>query len=113
MAAQARLTLAAADSIRIKALPVVAQRLKNASITVGNRTLTSPVEVESGSYLEFMSSSECIVYGPTGDAIGRVRPRGDVPALRHGLNGLTFTCDGATDARTRANVTVICRGAPI
>ncbi|UCD29545.1 MAG: hypothetical protein JSV03_03425, partial [Planctomycetota bacterium] len=97
----------------IKALPLVNTKLKNPALTIGGKTIVFPVELETGSYLEFYSPSDCKLYGPKGELIADVKPQGEVPVLAGGANNVTFTCDGPTDINPRAKVTVICQGDPI
>ncbi len=97
----------------IKAMPLVPARLRDPAITVNGRQIMFPVEMETGSYLEFHSLSDCDFYSPKGERIGNVKPKGEVPVLQKGANQVTFTCDGPTDVRPRANVTVILQGEPI
>lgn len=92
----------------IKCLPLVKAKLKNPSLSVNGRKITFPVEMESGSYLEFDSPTSCTLYGPEGKVIGEVRPEGEVPALGSGPNEFLFGCEGPPDARPRVRVTVFC-----
>ncbi len=97
----------------IKALPLVKAKLKHPAITVNGKKIVFPVEMESGSYLEFRSQADCKLYGPKGELLSEVKPQGDVPVLEHGRNRAAFSCEGPTDVSARAKVTVICQGDPI
>jgi hypothetical protein len=94
----------------ITALPVVPGKLLSPSITVGGATLAFPVEIESGSYLEFQSPSDCKLYGPQGQLLREVKPEGRPPVLEPGENQVEFRAKTAGGAAPRANVTVISRG---
>ena len=94
----------------VRALPLVAAKLKNPAITIGGQTIRFPLEMEPGSYLEFFSSGDCKYYDPGGRFLGNVQIQGAVPDLQSGLNEVIFDCDGPTDVSARARVTVICDG---
>ena len=91
----------------IKALPLMNVKLRHPAVTVGNKTILFPVEIESGCYLEFHSMSDCKLYGLQGELIGEVEPQGDMPLLEAGENQIKFTCDVPADVNARAYVTVI------
>ena len=93
----------------IRALPLVKVKLRHPVVTVGDKTIVFPVEIESGCYLEFHSVSDCKLYGPQGELISEVKPQGDVPLLQAGENQVEFTCDVPADINARAYVTVISR----
>ena len=93
----------------IKALPLVANRISRPSLTVGGRTVTFPVELETGCYLEFNGRDDCRLYNAKGELLQRVEPEGDIPELEAGDNQLTFSC-APSAVRPRANVTVITQG---
>jgi hypothetical protein len=94
----------------IRALPTVAARWANPSVTIGGRTLLLPVEMTSGSYLEFRSMEDCKLYGPAGELLRDVAPRGEVPDLEPGGNDVRFACDPSGSVRPRARVTLITHG---
>jgi len=97
----------------IKALPLVKTKLVNPAVTIGRTTITFPVEIESGSYLEFNSMTDCKLYGPTGELLREVVPQGQVPTLEPGDNTLQFGCNAPDGVTPRARVTVISRGNPL
>ena len=94
----------------VKALPLATTKLANPTITVGDRTLRFPVEVQTGSYLEFTGPGDCRLYGPQGELVTDVVLEGDLPLLAAGDNVVTFRCDAPGATATRARVTVITRG---
>ena len=94
----------------IVALPTVTAKLRNPAIAIAGGTIRFPVEMESGSYLEFQSMADCKLYGPKGELLREIRPEGDVPALGGGPNRISFSCDGSPGLRLRARVTVIALG---
>ena len=93
----------------VRALPLVAAKLINPAVTVNGQTLTFPVEMEPGQYLEFHSPDDCKLYGRKGELIVEVSPQGDVPALDPGDNAVQFECDVDPEVRARARVTIITR----
>ncbi|OGV68874.1 MAG: hypothetical protein A3K19_06670 [Lentisphaerae bacterium RIFOXYB12_FULL_65_16] len=94
----------------VKALPLVKNKLVRPAVTVNGRTLVFPVEIESGSYLEFYSRDDCRLFGPKREPLGRVKPEGDIPLLAAGENEITFNCGASEAVRPRANVTIISQG---
>jgi len=95
----------------VKALPMVPGMVKNPTLTVNGSTITFPVEISSGSYLEFNSDKDCILYGPTGEMIANVVPNGASPVLREGINAVQLSCDQMEPA-PRLKVVVISHGDP-
>lgn len=94
----------------IKALPTVETALKNPRLTVGGKTIAFPVEISSGSYLEYASMDDCKLYGKNGELIGDVKPLGDAVTLAAGDNTIEFQCDSTGGPTPRARVTAITRG---
>lgn len=90
----------------IKALPLVTCKIINPAITIGDDTIVFPVEIESGSYLEFNSISDCKLYGQKGELIKEIIPQGNVPNLDKGINKVKFICDNPSNISVRANVTI-------
>ena len=97
----------------IKALPLVKAKLRNPRVTLGGRTLAFPVEMETGSYLEYRGTGDCRLYGAKGDLIGDVAPQGDTLLLVPGDNAAKFECDATPGVSSRAWVTVSSRGEPL
>jgi len=97
----------------IRGLSVFMNKVRNPSVTIGGRTLVFPVEMESGSYIEFNSPTDCKHYSKEGGLIGDVTPQGDVPQLTAGTNEASFRCEPTGDVRPRARVTVISQGDPL
>jgi hypothetical protein len=97
----------------IRGLSVFTNKLKNPSITVGGRTLVLPVEMESGSYIEFNSPVDCKHFSKEGAVVAEVKPQGDVPELAPGVNEIAFRCDPTGEVNPRARVTVISQGDPL
>jgi hypothetical protein len=94
----------------IHALPLLTGRAKNPTITIGGKTLTLPVELTSGSWIECNGPDDCAVYGSRGEPLGKVAPRGDWPALPAGVAPLQFSCEPSKAPAPRARVTVFSLG---
>jgi len=97
----------------IKALPLAKARFSNPAITINNKTLVFPAQIESGSRLEFRSLSDCKLYGADMELLSEVKPQGELPILEEGENEVSFTCDAPAGLSPRANVTVITQGEPL
>lgn len=97
----------------IKALPLVDITLTNPSITVGGNTITFPVGIPTGAYMEFRGVDDCKLYGKNGEFLAGVTPEGTVPVFAPGENQVTFTCAGPVEPNPRARVTLITLGEAI
>lgn len=97
----------------IKALPIAKSRVVNPAVTINGETITFPVEIESGAYLEYRAMEDCILYDAQGQELARVTPQGQAPTLQPGDNQVGFACAGADNATPRARVTVATIGAPL
>jgi hypothetical protein len=107
----------------VKALPMVPCEVKNPAITINEKTISFPVEIQSGGYLEFNGSNDCTLYGPKGQALAKVVPqacpersrRGEAPLLLKGQNHVRFSCDQPVPSKVegmaaRVKVVVISHG---
>ena len=97
----------------VQAIPLCAEKLTNPSVTLGGETLTFPVELESGSFLEFQTMDDCRVYDSKGEDLGAVIPAGEIPLLRSGENMFHFENEGQDRSPGRARVTVMMQGKPL
>jgi hypothetical protein len=97
----------------IKALPLVASKLTNPTVTVGGKTLMFPVEIPSGHYLEFASVDDCNLYGANGALVSRVKPQGDIPVLKVGPNAFSFHAETPPGLSLRAKITTFIEGPTI
>jgi concanavalin A-like lectin/glucanase superfamily protein len=97
----------------VKALRTRKVVLHHPTVTVGERRLVFPVDLESGMYLEFESADDCRVYDERGNLLEWLKPLGEVPRLASGENRLAFGCRGTEGFRSRAEVTVITCGPPL
>jgi len=96
----------------IRALPIVPAKLRHPSVTVGGKTITFPVDIETGQFLEFRGLNDCKLYGPKGEEIRDVEPLGDMPTLKPGTNIVTFACERETGVNPRTYVSVKTQGEP-
>lgn len=94
----------------IKALPMVACTVKNPRITINGKTLILPVEMTSGSYLEFGGGDDSILYGSKGEVISKVTFDSATPMLSAGENQIRFSCSAAGGPAPRVKLTVISYG---
>lgn len=98
----------------IKALPTTSININSPSITVNNNTITFPVTLSSGQYIEFYGSGTARLYNTDGTYTS-FTPQGNVPTLNSGNNNnISFT--GTTPPpgfNTRANVTFFVDGGQI
>ncbi len=97
----------------VRATPLVKAKIRNPRLTVGNRTLRLPVEMESGSYLEFNSPADCKVFGPDGAFLQDVKISSAVPTLAMGGNQLRFECDPTPGLNPRVRITTSTFGTPL
>jgi hypothetical protein len=94
----------------IKALPMVAYTVKNPTVIINGKTLMLPVEMRTGSYLEFGGSNNCVLYGPKGEVIATVTLEGTIPELSAGENQIRFSCDKVDGPVPRVKLTIISHG---
>jgi hypothetical protein len=97
----------------VKALPLVKARIRKPSITISDKTITFPVELESGDYLEFHPPDDCRVYDATGEEIAQVKPEGNLPEFQPGDNGILFDCANREDTNWRGRITIMTEGPPL
>ena len=80
---------------------------------MGGQTIEFPVELASGSWIECNGPDDCAAYGPRGEPLGKVTPRGDWPALPTGVAPVEFSCESGDAPAPRARVTVFSHGADL
>ena len=97
----------------IKALPMVACTVKNPIIAVNGKPMILPVEMQSGSCLEFGGDNNCVLYGSKGEEVTKVRPDGETPMLLAGQNQIRFSCSAVDGPAPRVKLTVISHGEPL
>ncbi len=97
----------------VRATPLVKAKIRNPRLTIGDRTLLLPVEIESGSYLEFNSPEDCKVFAPDGGFLQDVKITARVPTLATGTNQMRFGCDAIARVNPRVRITTSTFGAPV
>ncbi len=97
----------------IQALPLVAGILKHPRLKFGDGALEFPVELSPGSWIEANGPDNCSIYGPKGEPLGKVMPRGVWPDLPAHVTTVQFNCEGAQGPQPRARVTVFGYGAAL
>ena len=95
----------------IHSLPSRKVELRNPRLQVGDNTVTFPVSLQSGDYIELEQLDDCVLYDERGTLIRRFRPEVDAaPLLAEGRNPMRFDCEAPQDASARAEVTVVPLG---
>jgi hypothetical protein len=94
----------------IRALPLRPVPVKSPRLTINGQTLEFPVELAPGSWIEANGKEDSQVFGPKGELLGKVMPRGDWPTLRAGANSAGLGCSASGDSNPRARVTVFGYG---
>lgn len=97
----------------VKAIPTISGIIENPSIEIGEEKIIFPVKMESGMYLEFLSHSDCKLYGSKGELLQEVIPIGKNPNLVNGKNDILFSCKESKGINARAQVTIIGEGKPL
>jgi hypothetical protein len=97
----------------IKAVLLNKKKLVNPEVKLDGRMLTFPVELDAGSYLEFLAPDNCKIYDERGECLGNVAPSGQVPEIKSGHNMLGFGCDSAAKGCGRAKLSVMMYGEPL
>ncbi len=94
----------------IRALPTESSKLHHPSITIGGKTITLPVDIETGQFLEFRGMEDCTLYGRQGEEICKVQPTGQTPRLMPGENEIGMSSKQQGTVTSRVRVTVITEG---
>jgi hypothetical protein len=94
----------------IIALPMMATKLKDPTVTINGTTVVLPAEVPSGGYIEGTGTQTCTQYDAQGGSPNGLVVRGTWPTLRPGTNRIQFSCAWAPGPAPRARITVFCRG---
>jgi hypothetical protein len=97
----------------IKAMPMMPCIVKNPVVTVNGKAIVLPVEMQSGSFLEFNAENDYILYSAKGEMITKVRPDGAVPLFSAGENEIQFSSNSVDGPATRAKLTAILHGRPL
>jgi hypothetical protein len=91
----------------VRALPVLKNRLLNPVLTLNDRAVDLPVELESGCRLE-VEGVDATVFGRQGERLREFQLPTPLPLLQQGENTVEFACDGALP-RPRARISLVTR----
>lgn len=94
----------------IRALPLVSATVRLPRITVAGTAIEFPVELPSGSWLECNGPGDCQAYGPKGESLGAIAPRGEWPVMARGVSAVRFECGPGNGPNPRARITVFNQG---
>jgi hypothetical protein len=83
-------------------MPMISCTVKNPVVTVNGKAVIFPVEMRSGSYLEFTGVNDCELYGSKGESLAKVVPEGLIPVFSPGENQIRFSCDEVDGLSQRA-----------
>jgi hypothetical protein len=97
----------------VQALPLVKAKCRHPTFSIAGKSVTFPIEMEAGAYLEFKPPADGKLYGPDGALLAEVAVRGDVPTVPTGESQVTFGCETDGPYRLRARVTLITTGPPL
>ncbi|MHB0938485.1 MAG: hypothetical protein ACYC6A_18985 [Armatimonadota bacterium] len=97
----------------IKALPLKKGLLTRPTLSINDGTVTLPVTLETGQYLELEGDGAHTVYGPDGAVVLTDRLQGAIPPLNSGQNEIGLICEQRMGYTPRAQVTLIVQGEPI
>ena len=95
---------------RLEALKETPRAVHNPGLRIGGKSITFPVTLEPGWYLEYEGDGPVRVFDPNGFTQAEVEPEGATPTVRKGANDVTFFCDRGGDRGETAKVTLITRG---
>jgi hypothetical protein len=94
----------------IKAMPLVESKLINPILKIGEQSITLPVEIPTGHYLELLAADDCVLYGPNGEVVRKVELPSPLPTVQPGENAVQFEAKTENGLSPRAYVTVITQG---
>jgi hypothetical protein len=94
----------------VKALPLLKSVLQHPALTVNDKTISFPIELETGCYLEMLAADDCKVYGPKGELKAEVKPDSTLPSLDPAANRIRLDTQTGRAGQPRANVTIMTEG---
>ena len=69
--------------------------------------------MQSGTFLEFSSGYDCILYASKGEVLAKVLLGGLIPVFSAGENHIGFSCDAVKGPAPRVKLTLISYGEPL
>ncbi len=98
----------------IMALPLTETTLRNPSVSISGKTITFPVEMQSGQYLELRGPDDCLLYDIDGKVLRHVTPAGAIPVIAGVDNKVEIAGESpAPRAALRLAVTALLKGAAL
>jgi hypothetical protein len=96
----------------VKPLPAVKKRFSNPCLMINGSRVALPVSLESGQYIECLSSTSCTLYDERGAKVTDLAIGAAMPLLRSGDNDVAFACD-TPEVYARARIILISSGEPL
>ena len=93
----------------VAALPYREYELKNPTVTVNGSSVSIPVALESGSYVE-LRRGKCVKYDAKGGPALEFAPEGAVPLLKIGENRVRVSAESSVPTSARIEATMIGEG---
>jgi len=97
----------------VQALPLVKAKCRNPTFSIAGKSITFPIDMETGAYLEFKPPANCRLYAPDGALLAEVSVRGEVPTVPAGESQVSFGAETDGPYRLRARVTLMTTGPPL
>ena len=98
----------------VKALPLTETSLRNPSISISGKTITFPIEMHSGQYLELRGADDCLLYDIEGKVLQHVTPAGAIPDIANGDNNVQIAVEPSSPhTAVRLAVTALLKGPPL
>lgn len=94
---------------RLDALQEELRPVENANLAINGETVSFPVRLQTGWYLEYSSNGNTRVFNANGFEQQTVRPHAASPIIRKGLNEISFGCDRCGPVK----VTIATHGEPL
>jgi len=94
----------------IMSLAVSSSVIHNPTIKCGDATLTFPVALSDGYYIEYRSPTDCALYDAQGNFQRAIVPHGTAPTLQAGDNTCIFSADNPPSGLIRAEITLTIAG---
>jgi hypothetical protein len=94
----------------IRAAPMAPSNVRNPRLTLGGQSIEWPVDLSPGGWIEGTGPDDCAHYGPKGEHLGKITPRGPWPTVKTGQNTVGFQSEPRQDPQPRAKVTIFTQG---
>lgn len=94
----------------VTAVPLRTGSLVSPVLVMGGQRWEFPITLTSGSWIEARGPGDCEAYGPKGESLGKIVPRGEWPTLEAGPVEVRFEAGGGDSVVARARVTTYVGG---